>query len=91
MMKKAVLIVVIVGMLGWAVYDFVSSSNDKTVMESDKGFTSETETASQGSSQDQETEEVTKTGVVGLDVGDITRFSTGNVGRRKGKIVGLQG
>lgn len=28
-MKKAILIVVVVGMLGWAVYDFVISSSDK--------------------------------------------------------------
>jgi peroxiredoxin len=35
-MKKAILIVIVVGMLGWAVYDFVISSGDKESAESEE-------------------------------------------------------
>lgn len=73
-MKKSIIIVIIVGMLSWAVYDFVSSTDESaetsTEEEATTEYESETETASSGESG-KSAEKVVETGKVGIDVGDI--------------------
>ncbi|KNE21352.1 peroxiredoxin family protein [Virgibacillus pantothenticus] len=67
-MKKAILIIIIIGMFSWALYDFVFSSN-KTAQEADAP-----PAGNQITSQENQTSEVEKTGdssEVGLEVGNL--------------------
>lgn len=66
-MKKAILVLVVVGMFGWAVYDF-SSSTDETSME---GNNSSGGGAITSPSPDGEEDQAEETDEVGISVGQI--------------------
>lgn len=65
-MKKAILVLVVVGMLGWAVYDF-SSSTDETSMEENSSGGGEITSPPPAGEEDQ----VEETDEVGISVGQI--------------------
>ncbi|MBY7142483.1 TlpA family protein disulfide reductase [Virgibacillus sp. NKC19-3] len=64
-MKKAILVLVVIGMLGWAVYDF-TSSNDETSMEEDNSSGGGEMTSPPAAD-----EEVEETDEVGTSVGQM--------------------
>lgn len=66
-MKKTILIVIVVGMLGFAVYDFALSSNETTVQEKAKAISDNTIT----SPPKKDDKKVTESDGVGLNVGEI--------------------
>ncbi|WP_138417342.1 TlpA disulfide reductase family protein [Aquibacillus sediminis] len=65
-MKKTILLVIIVGMLGWAVYDFIASANDDdiTVLDGEEGTMIISPSPDQG-------EDVEQAEDVGLEKGEI--------------------
>lgn len=69
-MKKAILIVAVVGAFGWAVYEFVSSSNDDTAVE-DTNESSANENKVTSEPAESNNEEVEKSDEVGIEEGQI--------------------
>lgn len=65
-MKKVILIVIVVGMLGWAVYDFFSSADENENSQEQNGGAMITSPP-----KDDTDDEVTKSGEVGISKGDI--------------------
>ncbi|WP_404450554.1 TlpA family protein disulfide reductase [Virgibacillus necropolis] len=68
-MKKAILIVIVVGMLGFAVYDFIASSEDTAIQEKAESISDNTITSPP--KDDDKEEEVVESDEVGLEVGQI--------------------
>lgn len=71
-MKKAILIVIVVGMLGWAVYDFVISSDesDSSVTEEDDSEEVNSNTATTSEKEEKEEDEVADDKITAPTVGD---------------------
>ncbi|ASK61318.1 alkyl hydroperoxide reductase [Virgibacillus phasianinus] len=68
-MKKTILIVIVVGMLGFAVYDFALSSEEKTIQK--KAETISDNTITSPPKGNEKEKKVVESNEVGLDVGEI--------------------
>lgn len=68
-MKKAILIVIVLGMLGFAVYDFIASSDETTIEK--KADTISDNTITSPPKDNNKVEKVTDSDEVGLGVGQI--------------------
>ncbi|GGB40159.1 thiol:disulfide interchange protein tlpA [Lentibacillus populi] len=71
-MKKAIIIIVLIGMIGWAVYDFVNQSDDTSIQDENEEIKQE---ASSDSDKDNKAaadkkSETTNAVTVGLEVGN---------------------
>lgn len=69
-MKKAIILVVIVGMLGWALYDFLSDTNETTEAVEDSDSTSDQKELD-SSSDEKDKKDSTTDPTVGLNKGNI--------------------
>lgn len=63
-MKKTILIVIVVGMFGWTVYDFTSSTNETAIEEEQGGMITSTPPSD-------DEDEVTESEEIGLALGQI--------------------
>src|SRR5690625_2771596 len=70
-MKRMAIIVVIVGMFGWVIYDFVSSDSAEDTTEKEEPVVEEGQVGTEGLEQDEETPDAAESFETGLERGNL--------------------